>query len=294
MPDRFQAPRGVADLLPEDQPYWRWLRETADPRRRVLRLRRDPDARLRARRRLPAPRRRGHRHRRQGDLPLPGPRRRRPGAAPGRHGRRLPRLPRARHGVAAAAGAPLLHRRPSSATTGPRPDATASTTSSASKRSATASPAIDAEVIDLLRTLLRRAGPDATTPAAQQHRRRRSAARPTSRSCAPTTPTSSTSMCGDCRRRYDINPLRLLDCKNEPCQPFKAGAPKIVDNLCEPCERALRHREAPARRPRHRATTIDHALVRGLDYYTRTAFEFQPDGRGLSRARSAAAAATTA
>jgi histidyl-tRNA synthetase len=86
-------------------------------------------------------------------------------------------------------------------------------------------------------------------------------------------------MCGDCKRRYDVNPLRLLDCKNEPCQPFKPGAPKSVDNLCEACEA-------------HFTTLrglleglgieyqIDHALVRGIDYYTRTAFEFQPKVEG--------------
>ena len=43
-------------------------------------------------------------------------------------------------------------------------------------------------------------------------------------------------MCGDCQRRFEVNPLRLLDCKNEPCQPFKADAPKSIDNLCEPCQ----------------------------------------------------------
>lgn len=86
-------------------------------------------------------------------------------------------------------------------------------------------------------------------------------------------------MCGDCKRRFDVNPLRLLDCKNEPCQPFKAGAPRIVDNLCEPCQA-------------HFDTTkallddlgieynIDPLLVRGLDYYARTAFEFQPRVEG--------------
>src|SRR4051812_13912241 len=86
-------------------------------------------------------------------------------------------------------------------------------------------------------------------------------------------------MCGDCKRRYDVNPLRLLDCKNEPCQPFKAGAPRLVDNLCDPCRA-------------HFGTTkallddlgieynIDPLLVRGLDYYTRTAFEFQPRVEG--------------
>jgi histidyl-tRNA synthetase len=86
-------------------------------------------------------------------------------------------------------------------------------------------------------------------------------------------------LCGDCVRRYELNPLRLLDCKNEPCQPFKAAAPKIADNLCDPCAehfltvRALLEGLGIA-------YTISPTLVRGLDYYTRTAFEFEPAEEG--------------
>lgn len=90
-------------------------------------------------------------------------------------------------------------------------------------------------------------------------------------------------MCGDCRRRYEINPLRLLDCKNEPCQPFKAGAPLLADHLCDACRE---HFDAvkgllEALEIRYE---LDPLLVRGLDYYTRTAFEFQPAIEGSQSA----------
>ncbi len=84
-------------------------------------------------------------------------------------------------------------------------------------------------------------------------------------------------MCGDCKRRFEVNPLRLLDCKNAPCQPFKAGAPRITDNLCDECAAhfsALRTYLDDL----GIAYELDHTLVRGLDYYTRTAFEFVPSG----------------
>jgi histidyl-tRNA synthetase len=139
-------------------------------------------------------------------------------------------------------------------------------------------PALDAEVIDLLSTLFKELGlkdftvllnsiGDANCRPAYIEKLREYYADKINR------------MCADCRRRYEINPLRLLDCKNEPCQPFKAGAPKLADNLCEPCRE-------------HFATVrsllddlkityeIDPLLVRGLDYYTRTAFEFQPAVEG--------------
>jgi histidyl-tRNA synthetase len=86
-------------------------------------------------------------------------------------------------------------------------------------------------------------------------------------------------LCADCRRRYDENPLRLLDCKQEQCQPFKAGAPKFADNLCEPCAAhfaALKGYLDALALP----YAIDHTLVRGLDYYTRTVFEVQPPEEG--------------
>jgi histidyl-tRNA synthetase len=90
-------------------------------------------------------------------------------------------------------------------------------------------------------------------------------------------------MCADCRRRYDINPLRLLDCKNEPCQPFKAGAPRLADNLCDPCRE---HFETVKTLLTDLGINyeLDPLLVRGLDYYTRTAFEFQPAIEGSQSA----------
>ncbi|TAN34447.1 histidine--tRNA ligase [bacterium] len=82
---------------------------------------------------------------------------------------------------------------------------------------------------------------------------------------------------GDCRRRLETNPLRLLDCKVEQCQPFKAKAPRITDHLCEECSAAW-----VAVRRLLDAAGIEYQLsphlVRGLDYYTRTVFEFYPAG----------------
>jgi histidyl-tRNA synthetase len=80
------------------------------------------------------------------------------------------------------------------------------------------------------------------------------------------------SLCADCRRRIKQNPLRVLDCKEEKCQPVKAQAPQIVDHLCEPCKshfkevlEFLDELDLPYR--------LNPYLVRGLDYYTKTVFE---------------------
>ena len=82
---------------------------------------------------------------------------------------------------------------------------------------------------------------------------------------------------GDCQRRLEVNPLRLLDCKVPQCQPFKAGAPRIVDHLCEECSAAwaLVRRLLDGAGIEYR---LNPYLVRGLDYYTRTVFEFYPAG----------------
>jgi histidyl-tRNA synthetase len=82
-------------------------------------------------------------------------------------------------------------------------------------------------------------------------------------------------LCGDCRRRFEVNPLRMLDCKNAPCQPFKANAPRSIDNLCEPCSEHFASVRALLD-ALGQSYTLDPALVRGIDYYTRTAFEFLP------------------
>ncbi len=79
----------------------------------------------------------------------------------------------------------------------------------------------------------------------------------------------------DCQRRLETNPLLLLDCKVPQDQPFKAKAPRITDHLCEECAAAWvavrRLLDAAGIEYRH-----DPYLVRGLDYYTRTVFEFFP------------------
>ena len=84
-------------------------------------------------------------------------------------------------------------------------------------------------------------------------------------------------LCDDCRRRFEVNPLRLFDCKKASCNPFMADAPAPVDHLCEPC--AWHHRRV---REGLEALGIEFRdnprLVRGLDYYTRTAFEFWDPG----------------
>jgi histidyl-tRNA synthetase len=79
-------------------------------------------------------------------------------------------------------------------------------------------------------------------------------------------------LCGTCNQRYETNPLRVFDCKEESCQPVLEELPKLIDMLCDPCQahfdefrRLLDEREIPY--------TIVPRLVRGLDYYTRTAFE---------------------
>ena len=82
---------------------------------------------------------------------------------------------------------------------------------------------------------------------------------------------------GDCQLRLERNPLRLLDCKVPQCQPFKAGAPKITDHLCGPCQE---HWGAVRRLLDAAGIEYVHNpyLVRGLDYYTRTVFELYPGG----------------
>jgi histidyl-tRNA synthetase len=80
-------------------------------------------------------------------------------------------------------------------------------------------------------------------------------------------------LCYDCKARYEKNPLRLLDCKEEECKKINANAPKILDYLCEDCKNhfeALKDYLSLA----GVEYEIDSRIVRGLDYYTRTVFEF--------------------
>jgi histidyl-tRNA synthetase len=80
-------------------------------------------------------------------------------------------------------------------------------------------------------------------------------------------------LCPECQERAERNPLRVLDCKNPGCQAVVAAAPTIADALCEPCRehfQAVQRKLDSIRAP----YTLNPRLVRGLDYYTRTAFEF--------------------
>ena len=80
-------------------------------------------------------------------------------------------------------------------------------------------------------------------------------------------------LCHDCKTRYEKNPLRLLDCKEETCKAVNAGAPKMLDYLCDECKE---HFESFKSYLDIAGVSyeIDPRIVRGLDYYTRTVFEF--------------------
>ncbi|HEX4922846.1 MAG TPA: histidine--tRNA ligase, partial [Bdellovibrionales bacterium] len=86
-------------------------------------------------------------------------------------------------------------------------------------------------------------------------------------------------LCADCQKRLDRNPLRVFDCKNPGCQAIAKTLPTMMDNLCEPCkthfqgvEQGLKALKIPYE--------IDPRVVRGIDYYTRTSFEFITDRIG--------------
>jgi histidyl-tRNA synthetase len=80
-------------------------------------------------------------------------------------------------------------------------------------------------------------------------------------------------LCDEHRDRYAANPLRVLDCKNEACVRATANAPRLLDSLCGPCAEHF-GRVRAGLNALGVGYTIDHRLVRGFDYYTRTAFEF--------------------
>ena len=90
-------------------------------------------------------------------------------------------------------------------------------------------------------------------------------------------------MCGDCQRRAETNPLRVLDCKVAEDQPIIDGLPRIADSLDE-ASKAHFAAVCAALDASGVPYTHDHRLVRGLDYYTRTTFEFTHGGLGAQNA----------
>ncbi len=86
-------------------------------------------------------------------------------------------------------------------------------------------------------------------------------------------------MCEDCKVRFQKNPMRMLDCKEQSCKKFTAAAPVMLDYLCDDCRahfEEVKHLLDGA----GISYTVDPHIVRGLDYYSRTVFEFTSDALG--------------
>ncbi len=90
------------------------------------------------------------------------------------------------------------------------------------------------------------------------------------------------SLCPDCQKRLKRNPLRILDCKNEKCQEIIQQAPQLVDDICPDCRqhfvKVLEYLDET-----NVVYKVNPYLVRGLDYYTRTVFEFLPNREGIKK-----------
>ena len=80
-------------------------------------------------------------------------------------------------------------------------------------------------------------------------------------------------LCETCRSRFEKNPLRMLDCKEEGCRQIAAGAPRILDYLCDDCASHFESLKAMLTE-NGVSYEIDPNIVRGLDYYSKTVFEF--------------------
>lgn len=135
----------------------------------------------------------------------------------------------------------------------------------------TSSAAMDVEILTLLTWLLQEA--DVTEVQLELNSLGDSVCRPNYRKALTSFLKNNLhKLCEDCRRRFETNPLRILDCKKEGCRAVTASAPSPLDYLCQDClahfeqvKTGLEQLKIPY--------TINHRLVRGLDYYTRTAFE---------------------
>lgn len=86
-------------------------------------------------------------------------------------------------------------------------------------------------------------------------------------------------LCGTCLSRLEKNPMRILDCKSPVCSSIASGAPKITDFLCESCSE---HFDGVKKRLEVLGIDyiVDSSIVRGLDYYTKTVFEFVSENIG--------------
>lgn len=86
-------------------------------------------------------------------------------------------------------------------------------------------------------------------------------------------------LCGDCRERFERNPLRIIDCKEPGCKKITAGAPALLDHLCGECGSHFEGLKAGLENMGIEYS-VDPGIVRGLDYYTKTVFEFTSQNVG--------------
>lgn len=86
-------------------------------------------------------------------------------------------------------------------------------------------------------------------------------------------------LCNTCKDRYERNPLRILDCKSEVCQELVQGAPMMIDYLCDDCKESFEDVQKNLT-SMGVEFVVNPGIVRGLDYYTKTAFEFVTNSIG--------------
>jgi len=86
-------------------------------------------------------------------------------------------------------------------------------------------------------------------------------------------------LCDTCKSRLDRNPMRILDCKSPICHEIAEGAPVVIDYLCDECKEHLENVQKYLK-AQNIEYTINPQIVRGLDYYTKTVFEFVSNSIG--------------
>ncbi len=94
------------------------------------------------------------------------------------------------------------------------------------------------------------------------------------------------SLCSDCQRRYQTNPLRVLDCKVPTCQEATATAPSMIEHLCAGCDEHFSQVKGYLQNLAIRYT-VNTRMVRGLDYYSKTTFEMVTSSLGSQNAVAA-------
>ncbi len=89
------------------------------------------------------------------------------------------------------------------------------------------------------------------------------------------------SYCDTCKTRFEKNPMRILDCKEKKCKELNVGAPMMIDYLCDECKEHFEKVKSTLKLCNINFE-VDSSIVRGLDYYTKTVFEFIDEKSGLT------------